>query len=74
MDVLKHRLNPVCRVLTAEEIDQILARYNCKKEDLPKIKASDPVAQALNAKVGDVIEFTRNSLTAGTTKYYRVVV
>ncbi len=74
MDVLKHRLNPACRILTSEEIEQLLAKFKCKKEDLPKIKSSDPLAQALKAKIGDVIEFDRVSHTAGTAKYYRVVV
>lgn len=74
IDVLKHRLNPAARILPNEEVDKLLKELNCNKMDLPKIKSTDPVSIALNAKVGDVIEFIRDSPTAGKSKYYRVVV
>jgi DNA-directed RNA polymerase subunit H len=47
--------------------------YGVDRSKLPKIKKTDP-ASPEGAKVGDVIKITRNSATAGTALYYRVVV
>lgn len=40
---------------------------------MPRIPDSDPVVQVIGAKVGDLLEITRASKTAGTSLYYRIV-
>lgn len=73
-DIFTHRLVPKHRILGEEEKRELLARYNAKLVDLPRILITDPAVRKLGAKPGDVIEITRSSPTAGETKYYRVVI
>jgi len=72
--VLKHDLVPEHRVLSREETMEVLRKYKVKKALLPKIKSTDPAIQHLKFTLGDVIEITRESPTAGVTKYWRVVI
>jgi len=74
IDIFIHELVPKHRVLSEEEKEEVLKRYNAKLMDLPRILVSDPVVRKLGAKPGDVIEIIRKSPTAGESKYYRVVV
>ena len=73
-DVTKHVLYSKHKLLGEKETDEILKRYGVIKKELPSIKASDPAISMLKAKVGNVIEITRQSPTAGEQKYYRVVI
>ncbi|MCD6547009.1 MAG: DNA-directed RNA polymerase subunit H [Nanoarchaeota archaeon] len=74
IDIFKNKLVPKSRILKEEEEKELLEKYNISKKQLPRILVSDPVAKALNAKPGNIIEFTRESKTAGMSKFYRVVV
>lgn len=74
IDLFKHELVPPHRILSEEEKNELLKRYGVTLAQLPRILATDPAAQALGAKPGDVIEIVRKSPTAGEAKYYRVVV
>lgn len=73
-DILSHELVPEHKILTKDESQKILKQLNVKPERLPKIRDTDPVVEIIGAKVGDIIEITRDSPTAGKTKYYRVVI
>ena len=74
IDIFKSRLVPQCRILSEEEEKEFLEKNNISKKQLPLILSNDPVVKAMNAKVGNIIEFVRKSKTAGLSKYYRVVV
>ena len=74
VDILQHVLVPAYKVLGEEEINEVLAKYGLKRSQLPRTLHSDPIIKKLGAKIGDVLEITRKSHTAGTAKYYRVVV
>ncbi len=65
---------PKARILSEDEVKNLLAKYRVEKRNLPKILEGDPVVKELGAKKGDVIEFERNSPISGKTLYYRVVV
>ena len=73
-DILKHKLVPHHEVLSQEEVEKLLKAYNIKKEQLPRILLTDPVAKAIGAKEGDVIKIIRKSPTAGISIAYRLVV
>jgi DNA-directed RNA polymerase subunit H len=72
--ILDHGYVPEHRIMGAEEAAKFLAKYGIKKWQLPKIYDRDPVVMLLGAKPGDILEIKRKSRTAGTTKYYRLVI
>jgi len=72
--VLDHEMVPKHEVMDESEVKSLLNRYKISLEDLPKIKASDPVVVAIGAKVGDVLKITRKSPTGGMALYYRLVI
>jgi len=69
-----HILVPKHEILGEKEVEELLKFLGVSKEQLPKIKASDPIVKEIGAKPGDVIKITRKSLTAGVSIYYRLVV
>lgn len=69
-----HILVPKHRILSEEEKNQLLEKYNVSTLKLPFILSSDVMVKQIKAKVGDIIEISRKSKTAGETKYYRNVV
>ncbi|MEM0358914.1 MAG: DNA-directed RNA polymerase subunit H [Candidatus Hadarchaeales archaeon] len=69
-----HVLVPEHRVLSEEEKEEILRKYKVKPHQLPLMKSTDPVARAIGAKPGDIVEVKRESPTAGRTLAYRYVV
>lgn len=72
-DILKHELVPHHVVLSESEIKKIFKDLDFKQNQLPKIKVDDPVVKDIDGKVGDVLEITRKSPTAGTFVTYRLV-
>ena len=73
-DIFKSKLVPKCKIMSEEEIKELLEKYQITKQQLPKITTSDPVVKALEAKTGQIIEIIRTSKTAGLSKFYRLVV
>ena len=73
-NILEHELVPKHEVLTPEEAISVLRDLGVRPEQLPWIRASDPVAKAIGAKPGDIVRIYRKSPTAGTTIVYRYVV
>ena len=74
IDVMSHQLVPKHEVIFEDEIGAVLKHYNLKKEQLPKILITDPCVKRINGKVGDIIKITRESRTAGLSKFYRCVI
>lgn len=74
IDISKHKFIPKHVILNDKETGDLLQQYNITLNQLPRILTSDPMVKKLDAKIGDVIKITRNSPTAGTISYYRVVV
>ncbi|MEM4970645.1 MAG: DNA-directed RNA polymerase subunit H [Sulfolobales archaeon] len=73
-NVLKHELVPRHEIVPIEEAIKILRELGVRPEQLPWIKASDPVARAIGAKPGDIIRVIRKSETAGEIVVYRYVI
>ena len=72
--ILSHELVPKHEIMTDEEVQALLKKYGMNRDQLPKILQTDPVVEAIGAKKGQILRIKRNSLTAGQTDYYRIVV
>jgi DNA-directed RNA polymerase subunit H (RpoH/RPB5) len=74
-NLLEHTLVPKCDILKDNEIDTFKDKFNIKLlNQLPEISRFDPQALALCMRPGQIGKFTRNSITALETEYYRVCV
>jgi len=73
-NIMEHELVPEHRVLSVEEAKEILNKLEVSPDLLPLMKASDPVAKAIGAKPGDIVEIKRKSPTAGYFTSYRYVI
>ncbi|EMA65744.1 DNA-directed RNA polymerase subunit H [Halorubrum aidingense JCM 13560] len=74
VDVSQHELVPDHVLLDdPEEVDAVLAEYDVKRTNLPKIKRTDP-ALPDEAEVGDVVKIVRNSRTTDEAIVYRLVI
>jgi len=73
VDVSQHELVPDHSVLDETALEDVLAEYDIRKTDLPKIKQTDP-ALPDDASVGDVVEIVRDSRTTDRAVVYRLVI
>ena len=74
IDVLLHELVPKHYLLTKEESQILLEKYQINISDLPKMFEKDPVSVAIGAKEGDIIKIVRDShTTVKNIDYYRYI-
>ncbi len=71
---LEHKMVPKHEILDESDLKNKLIEFNIEKEQMPKIRVTDPVAVHIKAKVGDVVRITRDSPTAGKAIFYRLVI
>ena len=72
-NILKHEMQPTFRILSTNEKQQIMKRYNVTKDkEFPDISRFDPVSQAIGVRPGELIEIIRSSPTAVNSPYYRI--
>ena len=74
INLIEHELVPEHRILSSEEAEEFLEKYNCKKRNLPRMLLSDPVAEYYNAKIGDIFRIIRPNEASGYAPAYRIVV
>ncbi|MCX8172093.1 MAG: DNA-directed RNA polymerase subunit H [Archaeoglobaceae archaeon] len=70
----EHVLVPKHEILKESEAEELLKLLGVSKEQLPKIKANDPIVKEIGAKPGDVIKIIRKSPTANFSIFYRLVI
>ena len=73
IDIQDHMLVPKHEIMTEDEISDEFSDVDYDFKDLPKIKANDPVVEAIGAEPGNVLRITRESQTAGVFVTYRIV-
>lgn len=74
-NILNHSLVPNHRIMTEDEVNIILKKYNILSlEQLPEINRFDPVAKLIGIKPKEVCEIKRPSKSAIEANYYRVCV
>jgi len=69
-----HVLVPKHEILTDSEVEELLKLLGISKEQLPKIKSTDPIVKEIGAKPGDIVKITRKSFTSGFSIFYRLVI
>ena len=74
LKVLDHVMVPDHKIMSEEEVSDLLTLYNITTEQLPKIYNDDPAVKEIGAQVDDVIRIIRASHTAGRAEAYRLVV
>ncbi|QGA67798.1 DNA-directed RNA polymerase subunit H [Sulfolobus sp. E11-6] len=74
IDPRVHYLVPKHEVLSIDEAYKILKELGIRPEQLPWIRASDPVAISINVKPGDIIRVMRKSQLYGEVVSYRYVI
>jgi|GEM_PF-1323580 len=67
-------LVPKHEVMPPEEAEKILLKYSVTRDELPKIKITDPALSKLEVGGGEIIKITRTTPLIGESYYYRVVV
>ncbi len=77
--MLEHQLVPEHRLLAEEEAQRVLKVLRITRDQLPKIRKTDPVIQVLEKiegpiAEGRIIRVTRVSGTAGVSEAYRLVI
>lgn len=72
-DLFGHELVPHHIIADESEVKLVLDHFGISKSQLPRIKRSDAAAKVLGAKQGQVVRIERESETAGSTYYYRLV-
>jgi len=73
-NIFAHEFVPKHELLSKQAAEGLMYEFHIRPHQLPYIKVSDPTAQALGAKVGDILRITRKSATAGEVVVYRYVV
>ncbi len=74
-NILQHNLVPKCNILSEEDENNLMIELKIKtKKQLPEISRFDPQALALCLRPGNIAKFTRKSITALESVYYRVCV
>ena len=74
-NILDNVLVPPHRVISEEEKQEIMKKYNVTDEKLlPEIGRFDPVAIAIGLRPSQVTEIIRSSQTSLTAKYYRLCI
>ena len=74
-NILNHRLVPPIHILSSDEKDAFMAKYNINSlGKIPEISRFDAQAQAVFLRPGEVCRFERESISALKYDYYRVCV
>ncbi len=73
-DIFAHNFVPKHELLSKKEAEDLMKEFHIRPHQLPYIKTSDPTAETLGAKMGDILRITRRSPTAGEVVVYSYVV
>jgi len=65
---------PDHKIMSEEEVTELLTRYNISTDQLPKVYHDDPAVKSIGASADDVIRIIRTSHTAGRAEAYRLVI
>jgi len=78
-NVLEHKLVPEHRLLSPDEADEVLKAKKVTRDQLPKIRKTDPVIRVLEKIHGPIeesriVRVMRLNQTAGVSEAFRLVI
>ena len=78
-NVLEHKLVPEHRLLSPEEAESVLKRLRVTRDQLPKIRKTDPVIRVLERihgpiDEGRILRVLRLNQTAGVSEAFRLII
>lgn len=71
-NITKSNLVPKHEILSNEETEKFLKKFNIAKSEMPKILYDDPVARYLGMLPGQICKITRISENGGKLKFHRL--
>jgi DNA-directed RNA polymerase subunit H len=80
LNVLEHVMVPEHHLVPEKDEEKVLKEHNVRKDNLPKIRKSDPCIKVLEEYYGDeikegrLIRIVRSNSVAGVSVTYRIVV
>jgi len=74
INILDNEFVPEHTILTEEESNEILQKFNVTFDRPPLILETDPVVKIIGAKSGDIIKIVRSDSPAGKSVFYRYVI
>jgi DNA-directed RNA polymerase subunit H (RpoH/RPB5) len=74
INILDNEFVPEHTILTEEETNELLQKFNITYDKLPLILETDPVVKIIGAKYGNVIKIVRSDSPAGKSVFYRYVI
>jgi DNA-directed RNA polymerase I, II, and III subunit RPABC1 len=72
-NITHHEYVPKHIVLSPEEENEVLEKYNTTRSKLPKISSLDPIAKYYGMKPNQICKIIRKSPEVGNYLYYRLV-
>jgi len=72
-NITQHEYVPKHIILSKEEEDEVLEKYNTSKNKLPKMLKTDPIARYYGMKNDQICKIIKKSPEVGEAIYYRLV-
>jgi DNA-directed RNA polymerase subunit H len=69
----EHNSVPAHRIMSENEVNELLKSEHINKSDIGTIMVSDPPVIWIGGREDQIVEITRDSATAGTAIYYRYI-
>ncbi|XP_071686519.1 DNA-directed RNA polymerases IV and V subunit 5B-like [Rutidosis leptorrhynchoides] len=73
VNITKHVLKPKHRVITDQEKEKLLKKFNLNEKQLPRMSEKDAIAQYYGLTKGQVVEVTYNGEITGLHVTYRCI-
>lgn len=71
VNISKHQFVPKHRILSKQEANEIITKYNCNDKNSPTIKRDDPQAKYIGLRPKQICEILVDNFSSGFTIKYR---
>jgi len=74
INVNRHQFVPRHRIISKQETQELITKYNCSIKNIPTIKRDDAQAKYIGLRPKQICEITADNITSGETTRYRLCV